>query len=246
MRCFCVCPFKCKWAGAPGPLFRRGRSFKSSCSAILATTNTQQTNLMHWKCQKLSSGLTRQCFNMQFLTTTFLFPIILVACEGSISETGRGNGSFSSIRLTECQEALSERQFGKQNMTCFVWSWRSRTKCFDPSFRINFCENPALKWLGFGPEYSIIRIFVRWVDIQISILRFEYSFFFFLFFLHLAPPAKRFSFAFEYESPMRERHDSVHLEVKTKMPKTSAVWEHFKLSEDKTKAVCQICDLKLA
>ncbi len=34
---------------------------------------------------------------------------------------------------------------------------------------------------------------------------------------------------------MSERHDSVHLEEKTKMPKTSAVWEHFKLSEDKTK-----------
>ncbi len=30
------------------------------------------------------------------------------------------------------------------------------------------------------------------------------------------------------------------------MPKTSAVWEHFKLSEDKTQAVCQVSDLKLA
>ncbi len=47
-------------------------------------------------------------------------------------------------------------------------------------------------------------------------------------------------------SVRHERHDSVHLEEKTKMPKTSAVWEHFKLSEDKTKTVCQICDLKLA
>ncbi len=60
---------------------------------------------------------------------------------------------------------------------------------------------------------------------------------------------KWFSFALEYESPMSERHehhDSVHLEEKTKMAKTSAVWAHFKLSEDKIKAVCQICDLKLA
>ncbi len=32
-------------------------------------------------------------------------------------KTGRYNGSFSNISLTECQEALSERQFGKQNMT---------------------------------------------------------------------------------------------------------------------------------
>ncbi len=82
-----------------------------------------------------------------------------------------------------------------------------------------------------------IRIFVWWVGIRFSILRFE----FILFFL-------RFSFTLEYESPMsehHERHDSVNLE-KTKMPKTSAVWEHFKLSEDTTKAVCQICDLKLA
>ncbi len=31
-----------------------------------------------------------------------------------------------------------------------------------------------------GPEYSIIRIFVRWVGIRFSILRFEYHFFFFL------------------------------------------------------------------
>ncbi len=30
-----------------------------------------------------------------------------------------------------------------------------------------------------GPEYSIIRIFVRWVGIRFSILRFEYHFFFF-------------------------------------------------------------------
>ena len=26
-----------------------------------------------------------------------------------------------------------------------------------------------------------------------------------------------------------------------KMPKTSAAWDHFQLSDDKTKAVCQIC-----
>ncbi|KAK1879672.1 Zinc finger BED domain containing protein 4 [Dissostichus eleginoides] len=30
------------------------------------------------------------------------------------------------------------------------------------------------------------------------------------------------------------------------MPKTSAVWDHFKLDDDKKKAVCQICDKKLA
>ncbi len=57
---------------------------------------------------------------------------------------------------------------------------------------------------------------------------------------------KRFSFALVYVSPMSDHHDSVNLEEKTKMPKTSAVWEHFKLSDDKTKAVCQICELKLA
>ncbi len=33
-----------------------------------------------------------------------------------------------------------------------------------------------------GPEYSIIRIFVRWVGIRFSILRFGYPFFFFFFF----------------------------------------------------------------
>ncbi len=44
-------------------------------------------------------------------------------------KTGRDIGSFSNISLTECQEALSERQFGKQMRdTYFVWSWHSRTK----------------------------------------------------------------------------------------------------------------------
>ncbi len=41
----------------------------------------------------------------------------------------RDNGSFSIISLTECQEAFSERQFGKQKRdSYFVWSWRLRTK----------------------------------------------------------------------------------------------------------------------
>ncbi len=44
-------------------------------------------------------------------------------------KTDRDDGSFSIISLTECQEALSEGQFGKQTRdTYFVWSWRSRTK----------------------------------------------------------------------------------------------------------------------
>ncbi len=95
-----------------------------------------------------------------------------------------------------------------------------------------------------GLDQNIL-LFVRWVGIRCYILRFEYPSFFH-FFLTPGIPAKWFSFAFEYESPMSEHHDYFLLEEKTKMPKTSAVWEHFKLSEDKTKAVCQICDLKLA
>ncbi len=41
-----------------------------------------------------------------------------------------------------------------------------------------------------GPEYSIIRIFVRWVGIRFSILRFEYPFIFYfiLFFYTWHPP----------------------------------------------------------
>ncbi len=46
-------------------------------------------------------------------------------------KTGRDDGSFSIISLTECQEALSEGQFGKQTRdTYFVWSRHSRTKCW--------------------------------------------------------------------------------------------------------------------
>ncbi len=36
----------------------------------------------------------------------------------------------------------------------------------------------TLHYSRAGPEYSIIRIFVRWVGIRFSILRFEYFFFF--------------------------------------------------------------------
>ncbi len=62
---------------------------------------------------------------MQLLTTAFLLTIIH---ENSTSEN-RDNGSFSIISLRECQEALSEGQFGKQARgTYFVWSWWSRTK----------------------------------------------------------------------------------------------------------------------
>ncbi len=49
---------------------------------------------------------------MQLLTTTFL---LLFIHEDSNSEN-RDNGSFSIISLTECQEALSERQFVKKNV----------------------------------------------------------------------------------------------------------------------------------
>ncbi len=102
-------------------------------------------------------------------------------------KTGRDNGSFSNIRLTECQEALSERQFGKQNMTCFVWSWRSCTKCWYWSlFQNQLLWKSSIEMTRAGPEYSIILIFVWWVDIQISILRFEYSFFCFFYTWH--PP----------------------------------------------------------
>ncbi len=59
---------------------------------------------------------------MQLLTTTFLFTIILAALEDSISENTETMIALA-ISLTECQEALSERQFGKQTHdTYFVWS----------------------------------------------------------------------------------------------------------------------------
>ncbi len=46
-----------------------------------------------------------------------------------------------AISLTECQEALSERQFGKQMCdSYFVWSWRSRTKRRDWFLNIYFTD----------------------------------------------------------------------------------------------------------
>ncbi len=60
---------------------------------------------------------------MQLLTTTFLFTIILVALEDSISENTQETMIALAISLTEWQEALSERQFGKQTHdTYFGWS----------------------------------------------------------------------------------------------------------------------------
>ncbi len=47
----------------------------------------------------------------------------MMAREGSTNENSQ---SFSIISLTECQEALSEKQFGKQT--------RDRLLCLEPMF----------------------------------------------------------------------------------------------------------------
>ncbi len=78
-------------------------------------------------------------------------------------KTDRDNDSFSIISLTECQAALSERQFGKQTPdTYFVWSWRWRaqrlvlipehlgdvTDFFSGIFpsKMKFNQCPRLRW----------------------------------------------------------------------------------------------------
>ncbi len=50
------------------------------------------------------------CFHMQLLT----IPYSRSFMKSAPVKTDRDNGSFIIISLTECQEALSERQFGKQ------------------------------------------------------------------------------------------------------------------------------------
>ncbi len=131
----------------------------------------------------------------------------------------------------------------------------------------NYCGGTKLNQIGILMKWGSHDIMLLGLDQNICLFKYSFGRLAFnvnfdiriilLFFLHLASPAKRgffenprmrihFSFALEYESPMSERHDSVHLEEKIQMSKTSAVCEHFKLSEDKTKAVCQICNLKLA
>ncbi len=72
-----------------------------------------------------TSEIDSHCSHMQIWTTTFLFTIILAAHEGSISENTQETMIALAISHTECQETLSERQFGKQTSdTYFVWSWR--------------------------------------------------------------------------------------------------------------------------
>ncbi len=63
--------------------------------------------------------------HMQLLTNTFLFTIIHGQHQWD-------DGSFRIISLTECLEALSEWQFGKQKRdTYFVWSWCTHTSVND-------------------------------------------------------------------------------------------------------------------
>ncbi len=82
--------------------------------------------------------------------------------------------------------------------------------------------------VGLDQNIQLFKYSFGGLAFDFQLWHFEYSFFFFF---YLASPAKRFTFALEYKLP---NHDSVGLEEKTKMQKTSAVWDHFKLSEDKT------------
>ncbi len=69
---------------------------------------------------------------------------------------GRDDGSFSNISLTECQEALSERQFENKIWSAYFGSEvREQSVGIDPSFRIRLCENPALKWPSFVWQSSV-------------------------------------------------------------------------------------------
>ncbi len=144
MRRFCVCPFKCKLAGSPSPLFRRLQSFKSSCSVIPATTNTQQTNIIHWKFKKLSSGwLDSSKLYIKALSHSYLRSFWLHVKTASV-KTGRDNGSFSNIRLQS-----AKKLFQKGNLENKIWHALSGAEIhawsIDPSFRINFCKKSIIE-----------------------------------------------------------------------------------------------------
>ncbi len=61
-------------------------------------------------------------------------------------KTGRDSDHFSNISLTECQEAFRKALENKIGHALSGADIRTWSVLIDPPFRINFCENPALKW----------------------------------------------------------------------------------------------------
>ncbi len=117
------------------------------CSGLPATKN----NITHWKCQTFKRS-TSHCFHileLKFVTTTFLFTIVLIAHEAASVKTGRDSDHFSNISLTECQEAFRKALENKIGHALSGADIRTWSVGIDPPFRINFCENPALKWPSF-------------------------------------------------------------------------------------------------
>ncbi len=148
-----MCPFKCKWAGAPSPLFRRGRSFKSSCSVLPATHN----NLTHWNCQKLSSDrlilLSYAIFNYhihiydyssstwgqhQWKQTETMVALATLALQSAKELLQKGNLKTKYDALTLSGADVCARNLG-----------------IDSSFRIRLWENPALNWPSFVRQSGV-------------------------------------------------------------------------------------------
>ncbi len=92
---------------------------------FISPTCEYELNIFKWS--------TSHCFQKHFLAFEVKSASVI---------TGQDNGSLSIISLTECQEALSERQFGKQMRdTYFFWSWHPCTKCWNWSINIADCTD---------------------------------------------------------------------------------------------------------
>jgi len=85
---FCVCPFKCKWAAAPSPLFRRGQSFNSSRFSYSITTKLE--NLTQPKCSwmRRSTLLAQTRVGHWFNSSTSMCRHVNLLCKSSIDCCG--------------------------------------------------------------------------------------------------------------------------------------------------------------
>ncbi len=94
-KCMVLCvPLNANELALPTPFSKEGKASRAPALAYKQQQNNQSHALKmsetlnptcDYELDKFT-WLTSHCFHMQFLTSTFLFTIILVACEGSISE----------------------------------------------------------------------------------------------------------------------------------------------------------------
>ncbi len=105
---FCVCPFKCKWAGAPGPLSEEGRA-----SRVHAPAYRQQQTI---SCTENFRNSQAVDFTL-LLYNIFNYHIPIYDHSGSTWRQHRWKQAETMVALATLALQIAKRIFGKQNMT---------------------------------------------------------------------------------------------------------------------------------